>query len=129
MITKEAAKKIIVSVMAAIAVYSFISLYWPEAAWFWTAFMTVGLLLLLIFSPQHRVIKGIRSIPLIYWPFLMVVPVFFIIVLARYKINIEARIVMGLCFLMFEFGMEVFWKRVFSKKEGDKSQGEKGVTH
>jgi hypothetical protein len=59
----------------------------------------------------------------------MVVPVFVVLSLARYEINIEARIVMGLCFLIFEFGMEVFWKRVFSRKEGEKSQREKGVTH
>ena len=117
MFARETVTKIIIFVIITVLTYSFISFHWSKAAWFWTAFMTVGLLLLLIFSPQHRVTDGIRSIPLIYWPFLMVVPVFVVLSLARYEINIEARIVMGLCFLIFEFGMEVFWKRLFSKKE------------
>lgn len=117
MFTKEVVIKLIVIVIVSVSTYSFISLYWSVAAWFWTFFLVIGLLMLLLFSPEHKVTRGIRSIDLINWPFLLIVPVFFVISLARIKIDIEACIIMGICFLIFECGMEVFWIRVFRKKK------------
>jgi hypothetical protein len=122
MFTKEIIKKLIIIVIITISTYSFILLYRPKGAWLWTFFLVIGLLMLLMFSPEHKVVKGIRSIELIYWPFLLVVPVFFVISLARTQINIEARFIMGLCFLIFECGMEVFWNRVFRKRKKENSK-------
>lgn len=111
--------KLFFATIIVIMTYFFFSSSWPSVKWSWTIAVAVGLLLLVIFSPRNKIADGLRLLPIIHWPFLLVVPIFIVLSLAHYGIELHVRIAMGLSFFIFETGMEVFWNRISRSKKKD----------
>ena len=109
-------KAFFVAIIATVT-YIFFLINWPDVARGFTAFTVFGLLLLIIFSPQYKITDGLRMIPLIHWLVLIAVPTLFILGSARFGIKLHVRVVIGICFLIFEIGMKVFSNRIFGRRE------------
>jgi len=98
--------------LIAVGLVYFLSwLYIPFDKWFWPTCFGIGLLLLLVFSPQHRIIAGLRLLSLTDWLFMAVLPLLFI-TKGPSKFELKVRILLGLCFFVAEIAYIVFWRKV-----------------
>lgn len=92
-------------------VYIWARFVMPDHIWFWTVSFSMGMLLIFLFAPQHRLYAGFRLLPLTEWIIMMVIP-FFMIVLGPTEYELKSRILIGICFFSVEIGSGVFWHRV-----------------
>ena len=118
-------KNIFIGLLLPCLTYIFFLFNVPDHAWFWTHWVAIGSLLLLVSSPNCGIASGLRCLSLIEWTGMMIVPIFFIVMAYPKHYGLGVSIVMGLSFLIAEIGVTVFWKNLWKRIKKRKSKEHK----
>ena len=106
-------RNIFIGLLLTCLAYLFFWSYLPEQAWFWTLLVFIGSTLFFTCLPNNSISEGALLLPLNKWIVIIVVPIFIIVFPTNYLL--KARIVMAVCFFIFEIGTSVFSKITYRK--------------
>ncbi len=69
----------------------------------------IGLFLAWMFSPQHRIIYGIKRLPVLIW----VIIVFVQIIILQFNLSLSLKLIFMLCILILQIGVAILSHKIF----------------